>query len=115
EVFDDAPHRGAVRVPEDQAAAGFVLDTVEVEGGADFPMVAELRLLEALQVLLEPVLARERGPVDALEHGAGRIAPPVGARDVQELEVLEHLRARYVRPAAEVGEERVRVGAYLRI
>ena len=48
-----------------------------------------LRLLDAVQVGVEVLLLEEGGAVDALQHLAARVAAPVRAGGVQQLEVLE--------------------------
>ena len=60
-------------------------------------------------MLLEVRLRQERGAVDPGEHGPAGVAAPVGPRHRGELEGLDPLRARAVRPAAEVGERAVPV------
>ena len=72
-------------------------------------MVALLGFLDAGEVGLEVFLARPGSAVDALEHLVLRVAAPVGARDLHELEDLELAGRRHVRPAAEVGESALRV------
>ena len=79
--------------------------------GPSAPVVARLRLLEALEVLGEVVLREERGAVDAGEHLAARVPAPVRPGDGLQLERLDALRAGPVRPAAEVGEGPVGVEA----
>ena len=80
------------------------IDVEELEIDAHPPMVAALRLLEPRQVLLELRLAGEGRAVDALEHRVALVAPPVGARDLEQLERADLVGALHVRPAAQVGE-----------
>jgi hypothetical protein len=82
----------------------FLLPVVEVELRADAAVVALLRLLEHVQVGFLVLLLRPRRAVDALEHLVLRVAAPVRARDLHELEDLELARGRHVRPAAQVDE-----------
>src|SRR3954467_14109294 len=67
------------------------------------------RLLEPAQVLVEVLLAQERRAVDAGEHRAVGVAAPVRARGREQLERLDPLGRRAVRPAAQVGEGAVAV------
>ncbi len=67
-------------------------------------MVALLGLLEHVEVGLLVLLLRPGGAVDALEHLVLRVAAPIGACDLHQLEYLQLARRRHVRPAAEVDE-----------
>ncbi len=67
-------------------------------------MVALLRFLDAVQVRVEVFLLRPRRAVDPLQHLVARIAAPVRAGDLHQLEHLELARRRHVRAAAEVDE-----------
>jgi hypothetical protein len=101
-------HRRAARKPE-RRALGDVREGEQAELRPQAPVVARLGLLEAREVLGQLVLGEERGPVDAGEHLARRVAAPVGARDGLQLERLDALGRRGVRPAAQVGERPVGV------
>ena len=70
-------------------------------------MVALPRFLQPVEVGVELVLLEPGRPVDALEHLAVLVAPPVGAGGGQQLEVLEPPGARDVGAAAEIGERAV--------
>src|SRR5687768_15659463 len=70
-------------------------------------MVPALRLLDAMEVLLELVLPEPRGSVDALEHLALRVAAPVRAGRVRQPVMLDAAGVRNVRPAAQVDERPV--------
>src|SRR5215216_6057954 len=70
---------------------------------------ARPRLLEPADVLTEVLLREEGGPVDAGQHLVLRLAAPIGAGDVRELEGLHPPGARGVRAAAEVREGTVAV------
>ena len=83
----------------------------QVELLAELAVVARAGLLEPLEVLVELVLGRERGAVDAGEHLAVGVAAPVGAGDAGELERLRAAGVGRVRAAAEVEEVAVRVEA----
>ena len=76
----------------------------EVELLAELAVVAALGLLEELKVAGEVGLVLPGGAVDALQHGLGRVATPVGARDAHELEGLALAGAAHVGAAAEVDE-----------
>jgi hypothetical protein len=67
-------------------------------------MIALLGLLEHVQVLLQLVLGRPRRAVDALQHLVLRVAAPVRASHLHQLEVPELARARHVRAAAQILE-----------
>src|SRR5215475_5730779 len=58
----------------------------EIELLADPAMVALLRLLDALHVGVEVLLAGPRGAINALEHLVPAVAPPVGAGDAGQPE-----------------------------
>src|SRR5947207_1452313 len=53
-----------------------------------------IRFLEPEKVLVEVFLARPGGAVDALQLGVVRIAAPIGARDVHQLERLSEPASR---------------------
>ncbi len=99
--LDGAPERVALRVPE-HAAHRLFLRVEQAEVAADAAMVALLGFLEARQVRLQRLLVRPRGAVDALEHCVLRVAAPVGARDLHQLERAELAGAGHVRTAAQV-------------
>src|SRR6266436_4725648 len=112
-VLDEAAqlvldHR-ALRVPEHQPRAHVLLDRIQVELFPQHPVVALPGLLEAPQVALEVVLGEPGRSVDALQHLAALVAPPIGAGGVEQLEVLDPPGARHVRPAAQVHERTVGV------
>ena len=102
-LLDLLPDRPALGMPEHHARRLF-LRVEEVELLAELAVVALLGFLDAVEVGVEVLLLRPRRAVDALEHLVARIAAPVGAGDLHELEHLELARGRHVRPAAEVDE-----------
>jgi hypothetical protein len=104
EVLHDLPDRRSLRVPKDEARADVVGHAEEVELPADLAVIALLDLLEDPQVLVELFPRRERDPVDAGEHLLVRIAPPVGARRVHQLEGAQLPGVGHVRPPAQVEE-----------
>ncbi len=79
----------------------------EIEFDAEAAVVAALRLFDPRQVLVELLLARERGAVDALEHRVGFVALPVGAGDVEQLHGADLVGALHVRAATEIDEPAV--------
>ena len=103
-VFHLLADEAALGMPEDQPRPRQLLDGEQVELLAQHAMVALLRLLDLVQILVEVLLAEERGAVDALQLRVLLVAQPVRARDVEHLECLDAPGGRDVRPAAEVGE-----------
>ena len=90
-------------MPEDHPRS-FVLQVEEIERAAELAVVALFGLFEAMQVQLEVVFFRPRGAVDPLQHFVARIAAPVRAGQLGELEHLELAGRGHVRAAAQVGE-----------
>src|ERR1700678_2012721 len=74
----------------------------QVELLADAPVIALLRLFQTREVFLQLLLVGPGGAIDSLQHFVARVAPPVGPRDLHELERLQFARARHVRSAAQV-------------
>src|SRR5476651_1889413 len=100
--LERAPERPALGVPVDHAGGVFLL-MEEAHLAAEPAMVALLGLLDAQQVGLEVLVREEDRAVDALELRLGRVAAPVGARHLRELERLAQLaRRRQVRTEAHV-------------
>jgi hypothetical protein len=102
-LLDLLPHGPAMRMPEHHSRR-LVLQVEEVELAAKPPVVALLGFLDAGEVGLEVLLRRPRGAVDALEHLVLRVAAPVRAGDLHQLEDFELAGRGHVRPAAEIGE-----------
>ena len=100
-LLDHLVQRPSRRVPEHHARR-FVLGVEQVELLADPTVIALLRLLHALQVLLELLLVRPGGAVYALQHLVAGIAAPVGAGQLGQLERPELAGARHVGSAAQV-------------
>jgi hypothetical protein len=94
---------GAVGRPEDQALADVLVDVEQLQFAAELAVVAELGLLELLEVVGEFFLGREGGAVDALELLVLLVAAVIGAGDGEELEGLQLGRVADVRAGAEVG------------
>ena len=76
----------------------------ELHFAAEFLVVPTLRFLDAVEVLFQLVLRRERHAVDAAEHFVVRVAAPVSARRGRQFERLDGAGREEVRPGAEVGE-----------
>ena len=101
-ALEDAVDGPALRVPED-AARGLLLDVEQPELAPEPAVVAALGLLEAVEMRPELLLVAPRGAVDALQHLVARIAAPVGAGDLEELEAAADMAGRrQMRAAAEV-------------
>src|SRR6266702_4076312 len=100
-VAQHVEERRAVRQPE-RGARRILVEGEQPERRPELAVVALLRLLEAQEVLLELLLVEELGAVDALQHRVLRIASPVGAGDVHELDRPEPAGGRAMRPEAEV-------------
>ena len=98
QLLEDLP---ALGMPEHRARRLF-LQVEQVELAADAAMVALLGFFEPVQVLIQLLLVGPGGAVDALEHLVARIAAPVGAGHLRELEGLELAGGGHVRAAAQV-------------
>ena len=102
-LLDLLPDRPALRVPEHHPGR-FVLQVEKVELPAELAVVALLRFLDPMQVGVEIFLPGPRGAVDSLQHFVARIAAPVRAGQLHQLEDLEPAGRRHVRTAAQVDE-----------
>ena len=104
-VLDErAEQLPALRVPEHRAD-GLVLEVEQVHLPAELAVVAALGFLEAIEIGLELLRVRPCGAVDALQHLVARIAAPIRARELHELEArAEPPRRRQVRAAAQIDE-----------
>ncbi len=74
-------------------------------------MVPFLYFIQHIKVLVQLLLGKEGGAVDALQHLPLLVAAPIRAGGMEQLEVLQVGRIRHVRPAAKVGEAAVGVRA----
>ncbi len=74
-------HRGAAIGPE-HGTGRKRMEEEQVELLAEHPVVALLRLLDPIRCCVELVLLEEGRSIDALQHLALRVAPPVGAGTV---------------------------------
>ena len=104
ELDERAEQRPALRVPE-HGADGLVLEVEEVHLLAELAMVAALGFLEPIEIRLELLRVGPRSAVDALQHLVVRVAAPIGARELHELEArAEPARRGQVRAAAQIDE-----------
>ena len=104
ELLDDAAHDRALGMPEDQPAAGELVDVIQVELRTELAMVALRRLVEKLMIVVELLLRRKRGAVDALQLRVLRVAAPVRARDGLQLDGADRARGIGVSAAAQIRE-----------
>ena len=108
-LFDLVADDRAVGMPQDKAGTNAGVGRVEIELLREHAMVASLCLLESMQVVFEILLLPERRGVDALQHLPMLVTPPIRARGVQQLEVLEVRCVGDVRALAEIDEWAIRV------
>src|SRR5690606_14155418 len=101
-ALEGAPERPAFGVPED-AADSFLLEVEQVRNAAEARVVSLLGLFQAVEILLQLLLAPPGRDVDALELRVPGVAAPIGARDLREFESLGQLAGRrQMRPRAEI-------------
>ena len=94
--------RPALGMPEHHAGA-FFLEVEEVHLASEPAVVALLGFLELLEIEVEVFRLGKRSAVDAGQHRLRRVAAPVGARDLHQLEGAADLAGRgHVRTAAQV-------------
>src|SRR5262249_23725226 len=87
-----------------------LLEMEQVHLAPQAPVVALLRLLELVEVDVELLLAGPGRAVDALKHRLRRVAAPVGAGDLEQLEAFADLPRRgHMRAAAEVEPVALRI------
>src|SRR3546814_12890677 len=93
------------------SALRLLLDMEQVHLAAEPPMVALLGLLETVEIGLQLLLVAPAGAVDALELRVPRIAAPIGAGQLHQLEGLAEPAGRGpVRSGAE-GEPFAQIGS----
>src|SRR5271156_510994 len=103
-ILDDAEQPPALWMPKD-AADRFLADVEEVEFAAEPAVVAAFRFFELKEVLVELLLTCPGGAVDALQLDVSRVAAPIRARDVRQLECLAEVTGRgQMRADAEIEE-----------
>ena len=95
-------------MPEHEPGRDFLL-MEKIELPAELAMVAFFRFLNPPQIRVLVLFFRPRRAVDSLEHFVARIAAPIGAGDLHQLEDLELAGRRNVRAAAQIGELAFRV------
>src|SRR5438094_2859555 len=112
-VFDDAEQLPPLGVPED-AADRLLLHVEEVELAAEPAMVATLGFFEPEEVLVELLLARPCGAVDALQLGVSGVPAPIGARHTHQLESLAERAGRgQMRPGTQIDKPALPIQADL--
>ena len=74
----------------------------QIELLADAAVIALLGLLQPVQVVIELLLVGPGRAVDPLQHLVARVAAPVGAGHLRQLERLELAGGGHVRAAAQV-------------
>src|SRR5204863_2650931 len=95
-------------------ADSLFLHVEQVELAPQAAVVAALGFLELEEILVEILLARPSGAVDALQLRIVRVAPPIGAGDAHQLEGLaEPAGRRQMRPDAQIDEIALAVDADL--
>ena len=112
QILDErAKQRPALGVPE-HGAHGLVLEMEQIHLPAEPAVVASLGFLEAIEIRFELPLVRPGRAVDALEHLVARVAAPIRARELGELEPeAEAPRGRQVGAAAKIDEAALTVQA----
>ncbi len=101
-LLDLLPHDPALGVPE-RHARRLVLHVEEIEQPGELAVIALLRLFQTVQVGIEVFLLRPGRAIDALQHGVLRIAAPVGAGQLHQLERARQPAGRWqMRAAADV-------------
>ena len=82
--------------------------------GPELAVVALLGFFHAVEIRLQILLVGPAGAVDARELRIARIAAPVGAGKLRQLERTHLARVLHVRPAAQVGEIAERIERHAR-
>src|SRR5207302_1094397 len=107
-LLDLLPERPAFRMPEHEPWRDVLL-MEEIELPAELAVIALFSLLDPPQVRILVLFLRPRGAIYPLQHFVARIAAPVRAGDLHQLEDLELAGRWHVRAAAQVGEFSFRV------
>jgi hypothetical protein len=107
-VLERAPQCHAPRV-EERRRRRLGMEGEQVELAAQLAVVPLPGLLDAPQMPIQLLLRLPGRAVDALQHRPRLVAPPVGARGVEQLEGAEILRRREVASPAQVLEASVPV------
>ena len=110
-IFHHPANPGPFGMPQDQAVADRFLDGKKIEFLAQFTVVPFLGLFQAIDVLLQHLLLRVAGGVDALQHLVALIPAPVSAGQGEQLEIFAQAAGgRHVRPPAEIGKFALSIG-----
>ena len=88
---------------EEREARPLVVEAKKVQLAPQLAVIAQLRLLQALQVLFQLVRRGEGRAVDAGQHLVLLAAAPVGPRDGEQLEIAVPGRVRGVGAPAQIG------------
>ena len=114
-IFQRLEQRPALGVPEHRAGR-LLLEMEQVHLAAEAAVVALFGFFELLEVGVELFLLGKGGAVDAGEHRVVRIAAPIGAGHLHQLEGVADLAGRgHVRAAAEIEPVALLVNLYLLI
>ena len=92
-ALERAEQGPALGMPEDRAHR-LLAQMEQPHLPADAPVVALLRLLQHMEIAVELFLVRPAGAVDALQLRVLRIAAPIGAGELRQLEGLAELARR---------------------
>ena len=109
DLLPDGPTFG---MPEDQTRR-FILEVEQVQQATQFAMVALLGLLQHVQIGVLLFLLCPRRAVDTLQHLVLRVAAPVGAGQLHQLEDLQLAGGRHVRATTQIGEMALAVERYV--
>ncbi len=103
-ILDRAIERPAFGMPENAAGRLFLL-MEKAELAPQAAMVALLRLFQLEEILFQLFVVRPGGAVNALQLRVARIAAPISARDLHQLERMAELARRgQMRPGAKIDE-----------
>src|SRR5262252_1043651 len=89
-ALDDAVERPALGMPEHAARRLFLL-MEEIELAPQATMIALVGFLELEEVLLQRLVVGPGGAIDALQLLIARVAAPIGARHLHQLEGMAEL------------------------
>ena len=104
EVFEDRTDGRSLGQPEAQPLTHLLADREQVELLPQHTMIAPLGLVDLIEISVQILLRKPRGPVQPLQLFAGRISLPVGPRHGEELERFDSLRVGHMRTATEIDE-----------
>ena len=80
-IFNQFANNAALRVEENQARAGEVLDAEQVQLLTQLAMIPLLGFFELVEILFQVLFVEECRAIDALEALVVLIALPIGSRD----------------------------------